>query len=480
MNRESSRQVALLVDFENLIKNSSDAYHAKLLVDFAKEYGRVVISKAYANWNYTYLRKHERACYDYGIDPVKILRKNSENIVDIKLAVDAVDMMHFLSQINVFIIVSSDKDFTHLYEILRAHGKMVVVVAFNSNPILERSCDRFILYESIIGEKKASVAKTPDSSEDRCSQHIHQGAQDADLTPVKQALKKIIEEYPNGILATRMKQLLLENFSPRFDEKNYGFNKFRQLLNALDDVVETKNSEGNILVYSAGSTDKSPDISTTTFSGDSSAEVLLASDASEHSNILVQRLQRGPRQHFTQNTNERHNILKIIFAAIEQQQPFSLEDIFERVANMKTEDPPNRAVIRYYLRIISEGSGFTEENSQNTLKMADRMMSLREDINSEYTFIFCYEQSVVLSLRGLVGDEQELSASLLAEILGFPPENEKKQAYCQSLFNDLTSADIASADGIASESTAPGTTAAEDVSAEEASPETTSYTTEDK
>ncbi len=287
MNRESSGQVALFVNFENLPKNdkkgSSDISHTKRLVNFAKEYGRVVISKAYANWNNPKLKKHQRACYDYGIDPVKILSEGSKHSVDIKLMVDAVDAMHSLSHINVFIIVSSDKDFTHLYKILRAHGKMVVVVAFNSNPILKGSCDRFILYESIVGEKKASVAKTPDSSEDRGSQHINRGAQDADLTPVKQALKKIIEEYPNGITAARMKLLLLENFSPSFDEKNYGFNKFKQLLNALDDVVETKipDGEGDILVYPAGSTDKSPDISTTALSnGSSAAEDVSAEDAS--------------------------------------------------------------------------------------------------------------------------------------------------------------------------------------------------------
>ncbi len=184
MNKESSGQVALLVDFENLIGNeendSSGTSHAKRLVDFAKEYGRVVISKAYANWNYPSYGKYQLGIYDCGIEPVQVLGQTGKNSVDIKLAVDAVDMMRSLPYINVFIIVSSDKDFIHLYKILRVQGKIVIGVALHRNPILERSCDHFILYQNLAGtsEKGSSEIQMVGASED-----INEGAQSTGLAP---------------------------------------------------------------------------------------------------------------------------------------------------------------------------------------------------------------------------------------------------------------------------------------------------------
>ncbi len=82
-------------------------------------------------------------------------------------------------------------------------------------------------------------------------------------------------------------------------------------------------------------------------------------------------------------------------------------------------------------------------------KRANRKMFLRENINSEDAFIRSYEQNVAFKLHQLVGQffgkKQELSASLLAEILGLQ-KDEERLAYCQSL---LTAAEGMSVEKIA-------------------------------
>ncbi len=628
VNSGSSGQVALFVDFENLAggdeNGSSGTLHAERLVTFAEKYGRVVISKAYANWNNPMYGEHQRNIYECGIEPVQVLGQAGKNSADIKLAVDAIDMMRYLPHINVFIIVSSDKDFIHLNKILRAQGKIVICVGLNPNPTLAGSCDQYKLYESIakteVGEKKASVAKVGEKEasvakvgekEASVAKVGEKEAGDADLTPVKQALQEMITEYPHGIFASEVKGLLCEKLFTNFDEKKYGFKGFEQLLNALKDVVEIKKSPDNkeLLVYSSDSAVKGLDISklmmiqaitknllhfiphaekrrntlkiifavikqqqpflweeileriakmekTVSISdgyvsnvlddifleygfywensqnhllrGERSISLrkdidtedafvriyeqriafllrrlvddkqelsasllvtilnlpkdeenlaycqsLLDSSVDNSSAVLVQKLIYRINQ-FEQNADKRHKFLKLIFVAIKQQQPFCLKEIEERIAKMEAKDIPIHIVHDHLLKINIE-KGFSWAKHQKTVSLQDRMMSLQEKIDSEDAFIRIYEQHIVFNLRKLLSDEQRLSASLLAEILGFTPEDEKKQAYCQSLLGDLAPADTVSTDGVAREATAPGDATAEDIS-----PKTSSYTTEDK
>ncbi len=73
-----------------------------------------------------------------------------------------------------------------------------------------------------------------------------EGGQDDGLAPVKQALQEIIAEHPHGVIAGILKILLEKKLSSSFDEKNYGFGGFIQLLEAFKDVVEIKEISDNI------------------------------------------------------------------------------------------------------------------------------------------------------------------------------------------------------------------------------------------
>ena len=67
------------------------------------------------------------------------------------MAVDAVSLMSSLRHIDVYVIVSGDRDFIHVLKELRRHGKTVVGVSPNSavSEDFAALCDRFLRYEAL-------------------------------------------------------------------------------------------------------------------------------------------------------------------------------------------------------------------------------------------------------------------------------------------------------------------------------------------
>ena len=87
-----------------------------------------------------------------------------KNAVDVKMAVDAVSYVSSLPHIDVYVIVSGDRDFIHVLKELRRHGKTVVGVSPSSAVSRDFSalCDRFVRYEAL-----TSTAEPVDAEGDR-------------------------------------------------------------------------------------------------------------------------------------------------------------------------------------------------------------------------------------------------------------------------------------------------------------------------
>lgn len=101
------------------------------------------------------MNQYQTDLYGLGIELVHVLghRRGAtiKNAVDVKMAVDAVSLMASLPHIDVYVIVSGDRDFIHVLKELRRHGKTVVGVSPNSAVSGDFSslCDRFLRYEAL-------------------------------------------------------------------------------------------------------------------------------------------------------------------------------------------------------------------------------------------------------------------------------------------------------------------------------------------
>ena len=141
---EASRQgsetlVAALVDFENVGLDS-----IQWLFDQISDVGRIIVKRAYADWSSAGNKRDQ--LLELGIEPIQQFHSGpkGKNSSDIRLAIDAVDLLH-QSPVDTFVIVSSDSDFIPLVNKLRAAGKTVIGAGRKATAprTLVISCDKY-------------------------------------------------------------------------------------------------------------------------------------------------------------------------------------------------------------------------------------------------------------------------------------------------------------------------------------------------
>lgn len=137
----AERQLAVLIDVENTGLKS-----IQWLFDQVADIGRIIVKRAYADWSVASNKRDQLQLIELGIEPVHLFRSSggSKNSSDIRLVIDAVDLLH-QSPVDTFVIVSSDSDFVPLVSKLRAAGKTVIGAGREAivSRTLVKSCDRY-------------------------------------------------------------------------------------------------------------------------------------------------------------------------------------------------------------------------------------------------------------------------------------------------------------------------------------------------
>ena len=120
--------VALLIDFWNLVQGVERTVDCEGLYRFAGEHGRVVTASAYADWGADEVSGYQAALRGLGVERVQVpVRSDRAHGVCMKMAVDAAELMCSAPQVGVYVIVAADPD--GLYPVVRAlrwRGRKVV------------------------------------------------------------------------------------------------------------------------------------------------------------------------------------------------------------------------------------------------------------------------------------------------------------------------------------------------------------------
>ena len=132
MVRESCSEgveVALLIDFWNLVHGVENDVDCGALYWFAREYGRVATAKAYADWGDEEVSGYQAALRGVGVEPVQVpVRSDRAHGVCIKMGVDAVNLAWSAPQVGVYVIVAADGGLFPAEAALRRRGRKVVGV----------------------------------------------------------------------------------------------------------------------------------------------------------------------------------------------------------------------------------------------------------------------------------------------------------------------------------------------------------------
>ncbi|MDW8406001.1 NYN domain-containing protein, partial [Chloroflexus sp.] len=168
--------VAVFIDFENIYVSVRDKLNAtpnfEAIMDRCNDLGRVVISRAYADW-YRYPRITS-ALYANAIEPIYVATyyydkdagrtgRAIKNSVDMNLCIDAMKTLFLHPNVGRFVLVTGDRDFIPLVHSIRQQGKEVYIIGIGgaASTHLAQSADEFVFYEQLIGRQpNASAAAT--------------------------------------------------------------------------------------------------------------------------------------------------------------------------------------------------------------------------------------------------------------------------------------------------------------------------------
>jgi hypothetical protein len=419
MADSTQQQVALLIDFENLVFGLKDVHgddfpeelEPELLFKLAEEYGQVVLANAYADWRFRDVNQFQTELYRLGIDLIHVFGSKFKNAVDVKMAVDAIETVWTLPHVGTFIIVSGDRDFIHVLKTLRRYGKSVIGVspAKSASDDFAALCDRFLRYGALSAAYGSETVAAPEV-----------GAEVRGLDSVRQALKEITFRRADGIKGGQIKPLLRRKLSPTFDESEYGFSRLSELLVALSDTVKIvfNPTGGDITVYPAG--------------GEEEVEESEPLPAVSLKDQLVAR--SGLRKYrYEVDSEKRRQHLQTYYKVLRDQEPFSLNGVFETMLDDHAELQLSISVLAKCQTMLWQARAFQVDPGQQDLPNRERLMRLDSSIRSTEDLIFRYESSVAYKLMEAGQDMREpIGEALLGEVLGLADSKENRE-YCTAL-----------------------------------------------
>jgi NYN domain-containing protein/OST-HTH/LOTUS domain-containing protein len=223
-------RLAVLIDSDNTTAGQTTA----LLAEVAK-YGTPTIKRAYGDWTTTNLAGWKKELLSHAIEPVQqFAYTRGKNSTDSALIIDAMDLL-YAGNLEGFVIVSSDSDFTRLAIRLRASGKIVYGLGRRTTPTaFVAACDRFI-YLDLLNEEPEEPEQEPSADEDPA--------------PPPPNLRRILStaisstSKDDGWSNLGEVGAYLSNRNTAFDPRDYGHTKLGELVRG-ESYVEVKDVPG--------------------------------------------------------------------------------------------------------------------------------------------------------------------------------------------------------------------------------------------
>ncbi len=266
-------RIGLFLDYENLAIGARDnlgvKFDFKPVADALAERGRVVVRRAYADWSY--FDEDRRDLTRHHIELIDIPQKMGsvrKNAADIKMAVDAVELAFERDYITTFVIGTGDSDFSPLVQKLRGRNKRVIGIGVkeSTSPLLPPACDEFLFYDRLEGVQPQTAARkkrttrttrqrtpakrtaatpaepeTPEPSEEEKPKPSDGDQMELLIT---QTLSGLQRRAGDVVLSSQLKRTLLRK-DPTFDEAEYGYRSFGELLRTLADrkIIDLKEGQ---------------------------------------------------------------------------------------------------------------------------------------------------------------------------------------------------------------------------------------------
>ena len=208
---------ALLIDFDNVTLGirSDLAKELRTLLNSDIIKGKVAVQRAYADWRRypQYIVPLSESSIDLIFAPA--FGSTKKNATDIRLAVDAIELVFTRPEIGTYILLSGDSDFSSMVLKLKEYGKYVIGVGIreSASDLLIQNCDEYFSYSDLAGLTKES--DTPSIQRDSWEL-------------VGEAVEKMARSG-DVMRSDRLKQVM-QQIDSNFDERNAGFSRFSKFV----------------------------------------------------------------------------------------------------------------------------------------------------------------------------------------------------------------------------------------------------------
>lgn len=205
---------ALLIDFDNVTMGIRSDLQSELRSLLSSDiiHGKVAVQRAYADWRRypQYIVPLSEASIDLIFAPA--YGSSKKNATDIRLAIDAMELVFTRPEIGTIILLSGDSDFSSLVIKLKEYGKYVIGVGIreSSSDLLVQNCDEYYSYNALAGLVKSGEVETTRKWDPwELAADAVKRMQDNDDVMRSDRLKQVMQEIDSG-----------------FNEKELGYSKF--------------------------------------------------------------------------------------------------------------------------------------------------------------------------------------------------------------------------------------------------------------
>ena len=237
MSETAELRLAVLIDADNAPRTALKEVMEEIAV-----YGTPTIKRIYGDWTAPNMNSWKPLLLESAITPIQqYAYTTGKNATDSAMIIDAMDIL-YTAQVDGFVLISSDSDFTRLATRLREAGKKVYGMGEKKTPQpFIASCDKFI-YIEIIRE----AAKESDQRTQKRATAQSPGAGTIPKKTIRllaSSLQDIADDEGFGHLGALGD--LLSKKQPDFDSRNYGYSKLSTMIQAIDRFEIRK--EGSVL-----------------------------------------------------------------------------------------------------------------------------------------------------------------------------------------------------------------------------------------
>ena len=254
------RNLALFCDFENIALGVRDAHYDRFDIRRVLERlllkGSIIIKKAYCDWSR--YQEFKAGMHEASFELIEVphVRQSGKNSADIRMVVDALDCGYTKAQVDTYVIISGDSDFSPLVSKLRENGKVVIGVGVknSTSDLLIANCDEFIFYDDLVrddirkraaprrraaprppaGSAEAAAAPAPARRGEKPEKVDDEQQQEAFDLLVETIEALSSERGDNDRIWGSMVKQALRRRKPGFTERYYGFSSFTALLDEAE------------------------------------------------------------------------------------------------------------------------------------------------------------------------------------------------------------------------------------------------------